>query len=91
MRRLAWKSATPSANFEGMEFNIVPYDDNLWTTPEEKTTYMADKSKYGKMVYKDNSPWIWAAAFVTGHKYHVHWGQAGIDWETMTLGISERW
>jgi len=36
VRRVAFRSATPNALFSGMEFRIVPYDENLWTTPEEK-------------------------------------------------------
>ena len=32
----------------------------------------------------------WAVPYVTGHKYHLHWGE-GIDWDCMTLTNSDRW
>jgi len=73
-----------------MEIRIVPYDDNLWTNEEERTTYLDDKSKYGAMPWKKDFN-TWAAAYVTGHKYKVHWGQAGIDWESVQLRVSEKW
>jgi len=28
---------------------------------------------------------------VTGKKYKIHWGQTGIDFEKMTIYMSERW
>jgi hypothetical protein len=33
---------------------------------------------------------VWAAAFVTGKRYHVHWGTA-LDFDTMTMTLSNRW
>ena len=33
----------------------------------------------------------WATPFVTGHKYKIHWGLTGLDFEQMTLTLSERW
>jgi hypothetical protein len=73
-----------------MEIRIVPYDDNLWTTPAEKETYLFNKTKYGNIIWKKD--WdTWAAAYVTGHKYKVHWGQTGLDWEQLQLIVSDRW
>lgn len=28
---------------------------------------------------------------MTGHKYKIHWGITGLDWDTMTIDPSERW
>ena len=33
----------------------------------------------------------WATPFVTGHKYKIHWGMTGIDFEQMQYSMSERW
>ena len=73
-----------------MEIRIVPYDDNLWTSETEKQAYLDDKTKYGAIIWKKDYE-TWAAAYVTGHKYKVHWGQAGIDWEQVQLRVEERW
>lgn len=90
VRRLSFRAATPSSNFDGMEIRIIPYDDNLWTTDEEKQAYLDDKSKYGAIIWKKDYE-TWAAPYVTGHKYKVHWGQAGIDWEQVQCRVEERW
>jgi len=55
-------------------------------TPQEKKHI----SNYGKIIWKKDHV-TWAAAYVTGHKYKVHWGQAGIDWENVQVEVSERW
>jgi hypothetical protein len=28
---------------------------------------------------------------VTGHKYKVHWGKTGLDFETLKMTMSQRW
>jgi hypothetical protein len=33
----------------------------------------------------------WATPFVTGHKYKIHWGNTGIDFEGLTVVLSEKW
>lgn len=33
----------------------------------------------------------WAVPFVTGHKYKIHFGMTGLDYEQMTVDASERW
>lgn len=33
----------------------------------------------------------WALPFVTGHKYKIHWGFTGLDFEEMKVTLSERW
>jgi hypothetical protein len=29
--------------------------------------------------------------FVTGHKYKIHWGKVGLDWDGAVADMSERW
>lgn len=77
-----------------MGFKIVRYDDE--TIAEyggNKTEYLADKSHYGTMLYKKSlDPSAgWATPFVTGHKYKIHWGYTGLDYEEMIVDASERW
>lgn len=33
----------------------------------------------------------WTVPFVTGHKYKISWGNNGLDWDQMQVGLSERW
>lgn len=33
----------------------------------------------------------WAIPFITGHKYKIHFGKTGIDYEKLTIDASERW
>lgn len=33
----------------------------------------------------------WATPFVTGHKYKIHFGMTGLDYEKLTITASERW
>lgn len=73
VRRLAFRAATPAAILLGMEIRVVPFDDHLWTTEEEKQAYLDDKSNYGAFPWKKDFD-TWAAPYVTGHKYKVHWG-----------------
>jgi hypothetical protein len=33
----------------------------------------------------------WAAPFVTGKKYKIHFGQTGLDYEELRIDLSEKW
>jgi len=33
----------------------------------------------------------WTIGYVTGHKYKIHWGQTGLDFDEMTMTISEQY
>jgi hypothetical protein len=50
--------------------------------------YIDDLENYSSWPYLDGS---WTVPFVTDHKYKIHWGTVGLDWDQMELGISERW
>jgi len=90
VRRIGFRAATPKALFAGMEIRILPYDDYLWTDAAGKEAYKDNKTNYGTTIWKKDHV-TWASAFVTGHKYKVHWGQAGIDWENVQVEVGERW
>lgn len=78
-------------NFMG--FRIKNWDDDIVAdmTDEEMTAYIDDKPDYGMVFFKEvlkprNS---WTIGYVTGHKYKIHWGQTGLDWDTMSMTTSE--
>jgi hypothetical protein len=75
-----------------MGFKILPYDDSLFTgfTDTQKKDYLDNSTNYGSLLWKKDLD-TWATPFVTGHKYKIHWGQTGIDFETMTVVLSEKW
>lgn len=29
--------------------------------------------------------------FITGHKYRIHWGKTGLNFENMNVELSEEW
>jgi len=33
----------------------------------------------------------WATPLVTGHKYKIHFGMTGLDYEELIIDASERW
>lgn len=62
-------------------------------TADQKTAYYLNTTNYGKLLFKDKSDPSngWAFPIATGHKYKVHWGNSGLDFEKMTLQLSDRW
>lgn len=66
-----------------MGFKILRYDDSIIAEHGNKTEYILNKTNYGTMVFKlslDPSNG-WAVPFVTGHKYKIHFGMTGLDYE----------
>jgi hypothetical protein len=54
----------------------------------DKEEYIGDKENY------TSYPWLksgWTVPFVTGYKYKISWGNNGLDWDQMSVGLSERW
>jgi len=79
----------------------LPFDDDQ-VKPFEETTeegvkhykkYIDNKENYATINFKlKQSPSKgWATPFVTGHKYKIHWGKTGLDWDRLTIDVSERW
>ena len=59
----------------------------------ELKTYIKTKSNWATLNWKikgtpDNAN---TGSFIIGHKYRIHWGQTGIDFEYMKVYISEEW
>lgn len=50
-----------------------------------KEEYIGDLGSYSSWPYFKAA---WTVPFVTGHKYKVHWGTVGLDWDQMQLKIS---
>jgi hypothetical protein len=78
-----------------MGMKILRYDDDLLAamTDTERETYINTKANYGTIFWKEklNPMNNWSDGFVTGHKYKIHWGQTGLDFEEMTLTMSKNW
>lgn len=79
----------------GMGFRVKNWDDDIINamTPEQLTEYIDDKADYGMVYFKpfENPGNSWTIGYVTGHKYKIHWGQTGLDWDSMTMTLSEMW
>ena len=95
IKRIAFHNAAPSAKLFGMGYRVKNWDDDLINnmTPEELTAYIDDKQDYGMVYFKEKLKPMnnWVIGYVTGHKYKIHWGQTGLDWDTMTMTISENY
>lgn len=93
VRRIAFHGASPAGLFRMMGFKILRYDDSIVAEYGNKTEYLLNKTNYGTMFYKlsgDPSNG-WATPFITGHKYKIHFGMTGLDYEQLTIDASERW
>jgi hypothetical protein len=94
LRRLAFWSAKPNLNFEGMSMKVLRFDDSLLgPTAEDYEAYLLDRANYESIDFKTKADPAksWTFPFVTGHKYKIHWGDSGIDYEQMTIDMSDRW
>jgi len=93
VRRLSFNSYAPKMNFDGMQMVILRFDDNLLAEQPDFEAYKLDRSNYAYIAFKDksNPANSWTLPFVTGHKYKIHWGNSGIDYEKMNIDIVGRW
>jgi hypothetical protein len=95
MRRLAFHTWKPDGLLKGQSMYILPIDDALLgaMNETEKEAYYLNRTNYGKIIFKDKQDPMngWAYPFITGHKYKIHWGSTGLDFEKMTITLSERW
>jgi len=90
IRRVAFHAGKPSAHLRGMGLKVLRYDDDLLAAQEDLDAYIDDVGNYGSIDFKLNKDPSngWATPFVTGHKYKLHWGQSGVDFEGMTADVS---
>lgn len=95
IRRIVFHAAQPASNFYGMGFRVLNWDDDLIKpmSSTQLTEYIDKKSGYGMVYWKEKLKPMsnWAIGYVTGHKYKVHWGQTGLDFDSMTMTLSENW
>lgn len=77
----------------GMGFRIKSWDDEiiLGMTDEELTAYVDNKTDYGMAYFKESLKPMnsWTIGYVTGYKYKIHWGQTGLDWDSMSMYVTE--
>lgn len=63
-------------------------------TDEEREEYLDDDSRVrtSQVFFKEKLKPSngWAVPFVTGHRYHAHWG-IGLDFEQIYVTLSDRW
>jgi hypothetical protein len=50
--------------------------------------YLGELKNYSSWPWLDGS---WTVPFVTNHKYKLHWGTVGLDWDKMKISLGERW
>lgn len=83
-------------------FKVLMYDDDQIykdknAAAEVKAKELEDYKKDGKnystvpfKLKKDPSNG-WATPFITGHKYKIHFGKTGLDWDQAQFQLSDRW
>jgi len=76
-----------------MGFKALRWDDDLLAKQPDKEAYINDESMYGTVLFKEKLDPMnsWPVPFVTGHKYKIHWGMVGLDWDSAIADMSERW
>jgi len=87
VRKLQFDSMSPSSRFKLQPMRILKFDDSL-LLGQDLEEYIGEKDNY------TSYPWLkvgWTVPFVTGHKYKISWGNNGLDWEQMSVSLSERW
>jgi len=72
---------------------MLRYDDSQIAEYGNVTDLHNNKTAHATIIFKiDSDPKNgWATPFVTGHKYKLHWGMTGLDFETMKYTLSEKW
>ena len=72
---------------------MLRYDDSQIAEYGNVTDLHNNKTAHATIIFKEKSdPGNgWATPFVTGHKYKLHWGMTGLDFETMKYTLSEKW
>lgn len=73
-----------------MGLKILRMDDHVLAEHANVTEYINNKSNYATINFKEKQdPGNgWAAPFVTGKKYKIHFGQTGLDYEQLRFDLS---
>jgi hypothetical protein len=74
----------------GSGLKILPYDDYLIDpmTEEELQAYIDNRDNYGTIEWKKEG---WGVPFVTNHKYKIHFGLLGTNFEEMDIMIPQHY
>ena len=95
VRRVAFHSASLGSLFPRMVMRFIRYDDDFFGVMSNETQqeWLVTKSNYGQVNYKPKKDPAngWATPLVTGHKYKIHWGMTGLDFEGMSATLSRKW
>jgi len=89
IRRLAFHGLAPSWRFRNQGLRILRFDDAFMAT-QNKEEYIKERKNYSSMPFKEKSSPSngWAIPFVIGHKYKIHWGNVGLDFDKLTIDMS---
>ena len=87
----------PAYLFAGQGLKVMRYDDSItkdWVNDirtNETTPHLVDKKNWGTGNWKISGDPSKAntIAIVTGHKYRIHWGKTGLNFETASIKIDE--
>jgi hypothetical protein len=92
VRKLTFSGMAPSHRFKNQGLRLLRYDDVLMLS-QNREKYLENIDNYSSMPFqaKGSPSNGWSIPFITGHKYKIHWGNVGLDFDQMTIGISERW
>jgi hypothetical protein len=78
-----------------MSLKVLKWDDSITSVMSETEldTYVKTKSNWDNFnfKFKQNPYSSTTGTFIIGHKYRIHWGQTGIDFDDMKVLISEEW
>ena len=82
----------PSHRFKNQSLRLLRWDDMLLLS-QNRDKYIENIENYSRLPFQaDGKPGNgWVIPFVTGHKHKISWGNVGLDFDAMTIGISERW
>lgn len=94
MRRVAFVGL-PKDDFFGMGLKVLKWDDSITSVMNdtELESYKLNRTNWSTVNFKkfNNPDFSNTAPFILGHKYRIHWGQVGIDFEDMTVHVSEEY
>jgi len=70
-----------------MSLNILKYDDIYVSSKLNKTAFLLDKTEYSEIGQKEklDPSESWTVPFLTGHKYKIHFGVTGINFENINF------
>ena len=82
-----------------MGLKVLRYDDSMTSAfvndirTNTTTPYLFNQSNWGTVLFRPKLKPMSTntMSIVTGHKYRIHWGKTGLNWEDLRLEIDENW